>query len=96
MTPQEFTAEYERLAHAVQTGVMYELERDPHSGTPKHLRVGINTVKADLGAMTRLLIDKGVISMDEAFGYMLDGLREEVKMYERSLSTKYGITVTLA
>lgn len=96
MTTQEFIAEYARLGHAIQSGVMMSLERDPSSGSPKHLRVGVNTVKADLGALTRLLVDKGVISQDEAFGYILDGLREEVKMYERELSEKMGgVKVTL-
>lgn len=96
MNPEEFINEYRRLGHAIQSGVMMMMERDPTSGSPKHLRVGVNTVKSDLGALTRLLVDKGVISQDEAFEYVLNGLREEIKMYERSLSERFGGKVTLS
>lgn len=95
MTPQEFHDEYARLAHAVQTGVAYALVDDPKGGSPKHLRVGVNTVKADLGALARLLVAKGLLTEEELFEATLNGLREEIKMYERELSTRMGAEVKL-
>ena len=52
---------YLRAAHAVQTGVGLELEHDPASGTPKHLRTGLNLSKAEHGALVRLLIARGAV-----------------------------------
>lgn len=90
MTEPEFLAEYARLLHAVQTGVAYAMERRPTEVAPKHLRTGLNGVMADVGSMGRLLIAKGVITHDEYFEAILDGLRREVASYERSLSDLYG------
>jgi hypothetical protein len=90
MTGEEFTAEYRRLAHAVQTGVAYAMERDDQVVAPKHLRTGLNAVMSDLGSIGRLLIAKGVITEDEYFAAILDGLREEVKRHEASVSALYG------
>lgn len=95
MTPLEFHEEYNRLAHAVQTGVMYVLERDPSGASPKHLRTGVNTAKVELGALCKLLIDKGLVTQDEVFGYILDGLRDEIAMYERQLKQQFGAEITL-
>jgi len=92
MTEPEFIAEYVRLAHAVQTGVAYEHELGSQDGTPKHLRTGLSCVMSDLGALGRLFIAKGLITEDEYYEAILDGLRQEVAAYERRVEAKTGAT----
>lgn len=55
MTLEEKQIKYKALLHAMQTGVMYELENDPTSGTPKHLRVGINAAMVNHGALVKTI-----------------------------------------
>jgi hypothetical protein len=87
MTDLEFMAEYMKLGHAIQTGVAFDHESGSKDGTPKHLRVG---VMSDLGALTRLLVAKGIITQDEYYTAVLDGLRQEVAEYERRLKERLG------
>ena len=96
MTADEFMEEYRRLAHAIQTGVAYDHSvRGSQDGTPKHLRTGLSCVMADLGSLGRLLIAKGVITEDEYFEAILDGMRREVAAYEQRLSAATGGEITL-
>ena len=61
--------EYMELAHAMQSGVAYEMEIDPDfKDLPenlkkifKHLRVGINTALVESGALQGILIDNMAI-----------------------------------
>jgi hypothetical protein len=91
MTPAEFLAEYTRLGHAIQTGVAMEMhEPSVHATEPKHLRTGLDCVMADLGSLTRLLVQKGVITEDEYFEAILDGLRREIEAYEARIKARMG------
>ena len=87
MTADEFMEEYRRLAHAVQTGVACDHTlAGSQDGTPKHLRTGLSCVMADLGSLGRLLIEKGVITHDEYYAAILDGMRQEVAAYEQRVN----------
>lgn len=91
MTVDEFLAEYARLGHAIQTGVAYEMNNPAIKATePKHLRTGLNCVMSDFGSLGRLLIAKGVITEDEYYAAVLNGLRAEVAFYEQRLNAAYG------
>ena len=90
MTAEEFLMEYRRLAHAIQTGVSYDHSSGSTDGSPKHLRTGLACVMADLGSLTRLLVEKGIITNDEYFAAILDGLRAEVETYEHRLKDRLG------
>jgi len=91
VTADEFLAEYRRLGHAIQTGVAYEMNNPAIKATePKHLRTGLNCVMADVGSLGRLLIAKGLITEDEYYEAVLDGLRAEVIAYERRLNAAFG------
>ena len=92
---KDFQSEYARLGHAIQTGVMYELEYDQRSGTPKHLRTGVNMVLVQVGALVRVLVAKGLITLEEYEQELLAGLEAEKKAYEERLSEKYGGKITL-
>lgn len=87
-------AEYERLMHAVQTGVAYEMEmNDAH--TPKHLRTGVNSAMISAGAVAKLLIDKGLIDERELWTCLRDMARLEVQGYEARLSEHFHTKITL-
>jgi hypothetical protein len=96
MTAEEFLAEYERLGHAIQTGVAHEHLGGSKDGSPKHLRTGLNLVMSDLGALTRLLVSKGLITDDEYYAAILAGLRAEVATLEARLFGDSGGRITLA
>ena len=75
---------YARAAHAMQTGVAYEMNkggRDPAT-EPKHLRVGINAAMADHEGLVRLLIRKGLITDEEYREAIADSMEAELKRYQ--------------
>ena len=94
----DFHERYEVLGHAIQSGVALELNHDPASGTPKHLRTGLNLTKVEHGALVRLLISKGVFTLEEYEAELLKGLEAEKEAYEARLSARHGgrTKVTLA
>lgn len=106
MTNEWFTKRYEELAHAVQTGVgwvialdnpkVFDVNTDSNLRAHKHLRVGIDTNKADLGSIARLLIKKGVITDEEYKLAILEGLENEKRLYEQQLTEKFGKQIDLA
>ena len=87
---------YLALCHALQSGVATELGHDPSSGTPKHLRTGLNIVMRDLGSLTNLLVSKGIIGEKELWEALEAGMEQEVRSYEHRLSEQLGVTVVLA
>ena len=95
MTTEEFMSEYIKLAHAIQTGVGWEHQYGSDDGSPKHLRTGLANVMSDLGSIGRLLIAKGIITEQEYFEAILDGLKREVAEYERRLQVRMGGKITL-
>lgn len=86
---------YEAALHAMQTGVAYEMECDPASTQPKHLRVGINSGLCNQAALVRVLVDKGVFTEDEYRDAITDEMNREVERYERALSQLFGTEITL-
>jgi hypothetical protein len=98
MTPQQ---RYVKAAHAVQSGVKFDMATDPNqqsqgASTPKHLRVGLNNVMADHGSLAKLLIDKGIITEAEYLDAIADGIEREQARYEQILTSRLGKPVTLA
>lgn len=90
-------AEYERLAHAMQTGVAYTVEGafGDDSASPKHLRTGVNSAMVTNGALVALLIDKGVFTLEEYMHSLVGAMQEEVTKYETILSERSGGSITL-
>lgn len=83
---KQIIQEYESACHAMQTGVAYDQEFGSQDGSPKHLRVGLNTQKSDHAALVSLLIDKGIIDRHEYFLRIREFMKREVKWYEEMLS----------
>lgn len=86
---------YLEALHAMQAGVARMQEIDPHSTTAKHLRVGINAMRSDQGALVSLLVDKGVFTMDEYEARLLKFMEHEKRGYEDLLFERTGVRHTL-
>jgi hypothetical protein len=106
MTDEQFLERYTQLGHAIQTGIgwkisidnpsVFDINADPNLCAHKHMRVGIDTNKSDLGAIARLLIKKGLITDDEYKAAIIEGLENEKDMYEQMLSEHFGKPIKLA
>ena len=88
---------YMAAMHAMQTGVMWQMQDPSVKETePKHLRVGVNSALIDSGALARVLIKKGIITMDDWEVALADLAEEEVADYTRRVRTQVGTHITLA
>lgn len=80
--------------HGVQSGVALKMNHDggPVSGetSPKHLRTGVNAAMVEHSALTKLLIDKGVITVDEYQAELADSAERERLLYEQWADRHHG------
>lgn len=87
---------YLRAVHAMQAGVSTLISfKECRSIEPKHLRVGINSALVESSALAKLLIDKGVITMDEYENAMADAMEKEVRRYEEIIKKLTGKEIKL-
>lgn len=87
---------YLAAAHAVQSAIAYSLVSNPSEGSPKHLRVGIDTQKVEQGALATMLIEKGIFTLDEYQKAMADAMEREVSLRADDLSAKMGKKINFA
>lgn len=80
--PTDLGLSYEAAAHGVQTAIAYRMEKGDAATEPKHLRVGVDMSKADLGALLMLLVEKGIFTQDEVLEAMRLGANTELAMRE--------------
>ncbi len=73
---------YLAAAHGMQSGVAFEETLGAKDMTPRHLRVGVNSAMVEHAALVDLLLSKGVISEEEYFKALADGMEREVAAYE--------------
>lgn len=92
---EEARKRYMKAAHAMQTGVLYVMEKNPTSTLPKHLRTGINCAMSDQGATASLLIEKGIITKEEYMTALANQMEKEALSYEKQLEEIFGIKITL-
>lgn len=64
--------------------------------TPKHLRVGVNSALVNDAALARLLIRKGLITLEEYESAIAYQMELEVQAYETNLSQYFGKKITLS
>ncbi len=81
---------YLRLTHAMQTGVAFEQSRGSQDGTPKHLRVGVNSVAVSDAALVKLLISKGLFTETEYWRAVVDEMQAEVDRYTKRINDSLG------
>lgn len=80
---------YQEAMHGVQSAVAMEMLRGTSRDTePKHLRVGINASMVEFGALTNLLINKGIVTEEEFFEELRLAANNELHLYEK----KHGIS----
>ena len=91
-----FTDRYNAAAHAVQSGIAMLMHHRPSIAEPKHLRVGIDTAKAEQAGLALLLINKGVFTLEEYQQAMADAMEQEKARSESELSELLGTQVHLA
>jgi len=90
-TDEELFNEWQRLTHAMQSGVAFEMNDPAITATePKHLRVGINAAMSDHGGLVELLVAKGVFTEREYMLAIVRKMREEVGHYEARANAKLG------
>jgi hypothetical protein len=82
--------EYNRLSHAMMTGVGYDLEYNRKQAEPKHVRAGINSALVCISALTKLFMAKGLISELEYWQALNAEMAAEVARYEASLEARTG------
>lgn len=87
---------YRAAAHAMQSGVAYDQGQGSQDGSPKHLRVGVNSAMVETSAIARLLVAKGIVTEEEYAEAIVAGMEAEAKRYEAELTARYGVKVTLA
>lgn len=87
MTDEE---RYRAAAHAMQSGVAYEMSINPESAgtTPKHLRVGVNAAMAEQSGLARLLIAKGIITEAEYLKAVADAMERERDRYQARMPAR--------
>lgn len=87
MSIEEDQARYEGAAHAMQTGVQWELSHgDGRTFNAKHTRVGINSAHVSVEALATLLIEKGVFTLEEYTKASADAMEREVARYEEMIN----------
>lgn len=92
--------EYEAALHGIQSAIKFEMgqknpkivERNPAIAEAlKHLRVGIDTSKADHVALAFLMVSKGVFTWNEYAEAMRIGVNEELARYTEHCVKQYGL-----
>jgi hypothetical protein len=86
---------YRAAAHAMQSGVAFEMSHNPKPTEPKQLRTGVNAALVDHAALADLLIEKGVFSKEEYLKALADGMEQEKARYEAHLTELTGTHITL-
>jgi hypothetical protein len=87
--------EYTGLLHAMQTGVLIQINAGSGETTPKHLRVGVNSALIQNSSLATLLMRKGVITELEYWETQVELWRNEVRDYEATISQALGRPVKL-
>lgn len=84
-----------RAQHAMQTGVATMMGINANDMTVKHLRVGINASMVEIAALAKLLIKKGIITLDEYDKALADEMEAEVERYRQEIKDCTGMDVML-
>lgn len=99
MFSRQQKTELEKLQHAMQSGVKFDIETSGESNSgsnPKHLRVGVNSAMVEHAALVTLLIQKGLITEYEYAEELIDCMKAEVDRYTKLLEERLGRKVVLA
>ena len=84
----KYAARYEAALHAVQSATAFRIARGDTIASPKHMRVGIDSTKAEMGGLATLLIEKGIFTELEYFRAMALAMEREKELNEKELGVK--------
>lgn len=82
--------EYNRLMHAIQTAIGFEMNFDNTIANPKHLRVGIDSNFISNLAIANLLLSKGIITSVEYYEAQVQAAAQELERHQAFVDEKYG------
>lgn len=94
MSIEQLKQRYYNLVHAVQSGVGFLISRGSNTGTPKHLRTGVNIAMCAHSALVHLLIKKGICTEEEYFSAVVEMLEQEVERYQAEAEAETGVRIT--
>lgn len=97
MTPEQ-QQRYMAAQHRMQSAVRFEIDTlgmDEAGANPKHLRTGLNAVMSDLGFLSKLLIDKGIITDAEYFDALVEAAEAEADRMVKHVRQKCGLPDTV-
>lgn len=80
------TKRYHAALHAVQSGIAAKMNYDNKDVSPKHLRVGVNSLFVNDAALVNLLVKKGLFTMEEYTRELADEMEREQDRYEKDLT----------
>jgi len=83
---------YVTAGFRIQTAIAVLMGRDPDLSLvqAKHIRVGLDLARADMGGLAGLLITKGIITREEYVAAMEVAAKEEADRYERMVQSVIG------
>ncbi len=83
---------YVAAAHRIQTAIAFLMGRDPgYTATQsKHLRVGLDLSKSDMGGLATLLISKGVFTEQEYVDAITAAAQKEADSYEKEVQSVFS------
>lgn len=81
---------YVEAQHGMQSGVALKMYEEPTETSPKHLRVGVNTAMVDQAAVVKLLLDKGIFTMEEYYVALAEQMEAERDRYQAWANERYG------
>jgi hypothetical protein len=87
---QQDRTRYAAAMHAMQTGVALKMNYDQKETSPKSLRVGVNSALVSNGALAKLLIDKGLITLDELESELADMAERDATSYQDEANAHFG------
>lgn len=89
---------YDAAAHAMQTGVKAVSHYEAAEISNASLRVGVNAAHVAVAALTKILMDKGIVTLDEYTAANANQMEFEAESYRKRLSDHLGgdTKITLA
>lgn len=92
---QKAETRYTQAMHGVQTGIAVLIEHGDQLASPKHLRVGIDSVQVSIAALAGLLIKKGLFTHLEYVEALADEAEKERSRLEVKLSALMDAPIKL-
>jgi hypothetical protein len=90
--PKDLGLDYRTALHGVQSAIAHRMSLDPKFKLtdPKHLRVGVDSGFVSIAAISQILVDKGICTLEEFAEYQRLWANNELWMHEEWARNHYG------